>query len=103
MRKGRSRSSMSLVTRWAESVGARHQNRRYIHHVGGQSRGVEGPQKLRRGDEHLAPHVPALLLAGKLILEVHTRSAGFDHGLHDLERIERPAETGFGVGDDRRK
>ena len=86
-----------------QRVGPRDQDRGHVHHVGGQSRGIEGPQELRRGDEHLAPHVPALLLAGELVLEVHARRAGFDHRLHDLERVERAAETGLGVGDDRRE
>jgi len=86
-----------------QRVGPRDQDRGHVHHVGGQSRGIEGPQELRRGDEHLAPHVPALLLAGELVLEVHARRAGLDHRLHDLERIERAAETGLGVGDDRRE
>ncbi len=84
-----------------QRVGAGDQDRGHVHHVGGQPRGVEGPEELRGGDEHLAPHVPALLLAGELVLEVDARRAGLDHRLHDLERVERAAEAGLGVGDDR--
>ena len=58
---------------------------------------------LRRRDQHLAAHVAALLLAGELVLEVHARGAGFDHRLHQLEGVERAAEAGLGVGDDRRE
>ena len=29
--------------------------------------------------------------------------AGFDHALHQLERVQRPAEAGLGVGHDRRE
>ena len=43
----------------------------------------------------------ALLLGGELVLEVHARGAGLDHRLHQLERVQRAAEAGLGVGDDR--
>ena len=92
---------MSLVTRWADQrIGPGDQDGGHVHHVGGQPGGIESPQELRRRDEHLASHVAALLLAGKLVLEVHARRAGLDHRLHDLERVERAAEAGLGVGDD---
>jgi hypothetical protein len=45
----------------------------------------------------------AALLARELVLEVHARRAGFDHLLHQLERIERTAEACLGVSDDRRE
>ena len=45
----------------------------------------------------------ALLLRGELIFKVHAGGAGFDEGLHDLEAIERTAEAGFRVRDDRRE
>jgi hypothetical protein len=38
-----------------------------------------------------------------LILEVDARSAGLDHRLHHLEGVERSAEAGLGIGDDRCK
>ncbi len=54
-------------------------------------------------DEHLAAHVAALLLARELVLEVDAGGAGLDHRLHQLEGVERAAEAGLGVGDDRRE
>ena len=54
-------------------------------------------------DQHLAAQVAALLLGRELVLEVHAGGAGLDHGLHQLERVERAAEAGLGVGDDRRE
>jgi hypothetical protein len=32
---------------------------------------------------------------------MHSRSARVDHPLHQFEGIERPAESGLGVGEDR--
>ena len=43
----------------------------------------------------------ALLLRAQLVFEVHAGSAGGDHRLHQLEDVERAAEAGFGIGDDR--
>ena len=45
--------------------------------------------------------VAALLLRRELVLEVHRRRARLDHLLHQLERVQRAAEAGLGVGDDR--
>ncbi len=45
----------------------------------------------------------ALLHGGQLILEVHAGRACGDHGLHELEGVEDPAETRLGVGDDGRE
>ena len=45
----------------------------------------------------------ALLLGRELVLEVNAGGARLDKGLHDLEGVERPAEAGLGVGDDRRE
>ena len=53
------------------------------------------------GHEHLAAHVAALLLGRELVLPVHPGSAGRDHRLHQLERVQRATEAGLGVGDDR--
>ena len=55
----------------------------------------------RSRDQHLAAEMPALLLRGELVLEVDARCAGLDIGLHDLERVERAAEPGLGIGHDR--
>ena len=54
-------------------------------------------------DEDLAAQVAALLLGRELVLEVHAGGARLDHGLHQLEGVERAAEAGLGVGDDRRE
>jgi hypothetical protein len=56
-----------------------------------------------RRNEHLAAHVSAFLLARQLILEMHARCAGLDHGLHQLERVQRPTEPSLRVRDDRRE
>ena len=53
------------------------------------------------GDQHLAAEVAALLLRGELVLPVHARGAGLDHGLHQLVGVQRAAEAGLGVGHDR--
>src|SRR3546814_5187380 len=45
----------------------------------------------------------ALLFRGELILIMDPRGARGDIGLHDLETVERPAEAGLGIGDDRRE
>ncbi len=44
----------------------------------------------------------ALLLRRELVLEVHTGGAGLDHLAHQLVGVERSAEAGLGVRDDRR-
>ncbi len=85
----------------AVGVGAGHEHGRHAAHVGGEPGGHEGPDERGRGDEDLASHVPALLLGGDLVLEVHAGGAGLDHRLHQLEGVERPAEAGLGVGHDR--
>ena len=36
-----------------------------------------------------------------MVFEVHAGGAGFDHGLHQLERVQIAAESGFGIGHDR--
>ena len=54
-------------------------------------------------DEHFPSEVAALLLRRELVLEVHPRRARLDHRLHQLERVERPAEASLGVRDDRRE
>jgi hypothetical protein len=47
--------------------------------------------------------VAALLHRGELVLEVHAGGARLDHRLHQLERVQDAAESGFGIGDDRRE
>jgi DNA-binding GntR family transcriptional regulator len=45
----------------------------------------------------------ALLLRRKLVLEVDRRGARLDERLHQLERVQRPAEARLSVGHDRRE
>ena len=102
--KSRSYSSTSLVRSAArERIRARDEHRRHAADVGGESRGVERADELLGRDEHLAAEVAALLLRRELILVVDARGARLDHRLHQLERVERPAEAGLRVGDDRRE
>ena len=82
-------------------VRAGDQQRRHAGHVGREPRGEQRPDELAGRDEHLAAEVAALLLRRELVLEVHGRRAGLDHPAHQLERVERPAEAGLRVGDDR--
>ena len=89
--------------RRGERVRAGDDQRRDVEHVGGEPGGDERPDELARRHEHLAAEVAALLLGGELVLEVDGRGAGLDVRLHDLERVQRAAEPGLGVGDDRRE
>ncbi len=82
-------------------VGARDDQGRHAHDVGGQARGDQLVDRLARRHQHLAAHVAALLHAGELVLEMHARRAGLDHRLHQLEGIEDAAEARLGVGHDR--
>jgi len=57
----------------------------------------------RRRDQHLAAEMAALLFRSQLVLVVDACGAGLDESLHDLEGVERTAEAGLRVGDDRRE
>ena len=83
----------------AVCVGPGDEHRRHAHDVGGEPGGDEVPYALGRRQEDLAAHVAALLFRGKLVLEVDAGCAGLDHTLHQLEDVQRAAETGLGVGD----
>ena len=87
----------------AFGVGAGDEDRRHAADVGGEPRGVEVADRRLGRDQHLAAEVAALLLARELVLEVNARGARLDIGLHDLEAVERAAEAGLGVGEDRRE
>ena len=93
---------MSDVISFAESASVRDEQRRHAADVRGEARGDELHDEFLRGHEHFAAHVAALLCGGELIFEVHARGACFDHRLHQLVRVQRPAETGLRVRDDRR-
>ncbi len=84
----------------AVGVRARDEDRRHVVDVRGEASRDERANELRRRHEHFAAHVSALLLARELILEMHARGARFDHALHQLVRVERPAEPGFRVRED---
>ena len=84
-------------------IGARDQQGRHAHDVGGETRGIERADELLDRDQHLAAEMAALLFRRELVLEVHAGRARLDHRLHQLERVERAAEAGLGVGDDRRE
>jgi hypothetical protein len=85
---------MSEVTRSAASASVRASTIvGTTHAVGGKTRGDELLDGLAGGHEDLAAHVTALLHRGELVLEVHACGARLDHRLHQLERIEHPAES----------
>ena len=89
--------------RRGERVRAGDEHRRDVEHVGREARGDERADELARRHEHLAAEVAALLLRRELILEVDAGGAGLDERLHQLERVQRAAEAGLGVGHDRRE
>jgi hypothetical protein len=84
-------------------VGAGDDQRRRAHDVGGEARRVEVADMRRGRDQHLAAEMAALLFRRELVFEVDAGGARLDEGLHDLEGVERAAEAGFRVGDDRRE
>ncbi len=85
----------------AVGVGARDDEGRHVHHVGGEARRDQRADELPGRDEHLPAHVAALLLGGELVLEVHACGTSLDHRLHQLEGVEGPAEAGLRVRHDR--
>ena len=87
----------------AFGVGARDDERRNAADVGREPRRVEVADCRLGRDQHLAAEMAALLLARELVLEMHAGGARLDIGLHDLEAVQRSAEAGFGVGEDRRE
>ena len=94
------------VTRYevgAVCVGPGDEHRGHAHDVGGEAGGDEVPYALCRREENFAAHVAALLLAAELVLEVDAGCAGLDHALHQLENVQRTAETGLGVCHDGRE
>ncbi len=101
VQNGRSAGSMSLVSRLAELASVRATiEDRHPADVGGQPGRGQRPDVLGGGHQDLAAHVPALLLRGKLVLEVHTGGPGLDERLGQLEDVERSTEPGLAVGDD---
>ena len=84
-------------------VGAGDDDGRNVGHVGGQARRGQRADVLLGRDQHLAAQVTALLLRGQLVLPVRAGDTGGDHGLLQLVDVERTAEAGLAVGDDRRQ
>ena len=82
----------------AVGVRAGDNQRGHVEDVRRQPGCFERAEKLARGHEDLAAHVAALLLAGQLVLEMDAGRPGLDHGLHQLECVERPTEAGLSVG-----
>ena len=83
-------------------IGARQEKRRHAADVGRKPRRVERADEGLRRHEHLAAEMAAFLLGGELVLEMHAGGSGLDHGLHQLESVERPAEARFGIRHDGR-
>ena len=84
-----------------EGIRAGDDDGRHSRHVGREASGVQGADVLLRGHEHLAAEVAALLLAGQLVFPVDARGTGLDERLRELVGVQRSAETGLRVGDDR--
>ncbi len=82
-------------------VGAGDDDGRHVGDVGRQASRGQGADVLLGGDEHLATEVAALLLRRQLIFPVRPRDACGDHRLLQLVDVERAAEAGLTVGDDR--
>jgi hypothetical protein len=86
-----------------ERVGARDEDGRHVEHVRREPGRHERADELTRRHEHLSAQVAALLLGRELVLEVDARGTRLDERLHELERVERPAEARLRVRDDRRE
>ena len=100
----RSRSSTSDVSSAADSASVRAISTVGVSATSAASRAaVRVRSNCSVGTSALPLEVAALLLGRELVLEVHARGAGLDHGAHQLERVQGPPEAGFGIGDDRRE
>ncbi len=75
----------------------------HAHDISGETCGVEGADELLCRQQHLAAEMAALLFRCQLIFEMHAGGARFDHRLHQFEGVERAAEAGFRIGNDRRE
>ena len=87
----------------ALGVGAGDEHGRHAAGVGGQARGVRLRIAAWVGISTLPPRWPHFFSRRQLVLEMDAGDARLDIGLHDLEAVQRPAEAGLGVGDDRRE
>src|SRR5579859_339575 len=85
----------------AVGVGPGDHDRRYIQHVGCQPRSGQIADSGGSGDQDFAAHMAAFLLGCQLILEMHARSPGLDHGPGQLEYVQRATKPGLAIGDNR--
>ncbi len=83
-------------------VGAAQQYGRHTLDIGREARGVERADMLADRHQHLAAEMAAFFLGGELVLEMHAGRTRLDHRPHQLIGVERAAEAGLGIGDDRR-
>ena len=83
-------------------VGAAQQDGVHTFHVGRQAGGVQGADVLADRHQDLAAQMAALLLGRQLVFKVDARGAAGDHRAHQFVGVQRAAEAGFRVGDDRR-
>ena len=81
-------------------VGAGQHDGGHAHHVSSKTCGDQLFAGFLRRHQHLATHVAALLDSGQLVFEVNACSARLDHVLHQFERVQHAAETGFCIGHD---
>ena len=87
----------------AVGIGTRQDQRGHAQNIGRQTRCHQLLDRFLRRHQHLAAKMTALLCRRQLIFEVNASRAGLDHRLHQLERVQRAAEAGLGVGDERNK
>jgi hypothetical protein len=90
------REQMSAV-----GIGARHDQRRYAHHVGRQTSSHQLLDRFGSRYENLAAEMSALLCGGKLVFEVNASGARLDHGFHEFKGVQGAAKARFRVGHDR--
>ena len=85
----------------AFGIGAGDDHGRDTGRVGGEAGRVQVGDVLLYRDQDLAAHMAAFLLRGELIFEMDACRAGLDVVAGQLERVQRAAKAGLGIGDDR--
>ena len=104
VRNGRSRSSTSLVSSWALLASVRATISVGTPETSAASRAaVSVRMKAEVGMSTLPPMCPHFFSEASWSSKWTAGGAGLDHALHQLEGVQRPAEAGLGVGDDRRE
>src|SRR6267142_6988395 len=84
-------------------VRTRYEDRGHAHNVGSKSRRNQLLNEFLCWDQDFSAHVSAFLCRSKLILEVNSGGARFDHCLHQLKCIEVTAKAGLRICNDRSK